>query len=427
MSGRSEAERDRSWEWFARPARPPANTLPPGLADHPDYEVIRVLGRGGMGVVYLVENKLMGRKEVLKIVGSHLLNRPGIEERFLREIRSAAKLHHANIVTAYRAMRIRESIVFAMEYVEGDDLAKRVKTNGPLQVTHACNFVYQAALGLQHAFEHGMVHRDIKPSNLMLARDGKRSVIKVLDFGLAKVASEGQTESNLTREGQMLGTPDYIAPEQIRDAQSADIRADIYSLGCTLYFLLAGRPPFVADHVWDVYDAHISQVANPLNLVRPEVPVEVATLVAKMLAKEPNRRFQTPGEVAQALVPFFRFPASGGQISPRIETRSERPDGGPSQSPYISNPTAEPATPSTVPATKVDTTAKGGRDEVNWESLVQVEQDTLIAEPEKPPARATRNRKRTDPAAPTQIMAGGARGRRIWPGLARGRHHHHRG
>ena len=292
--------------------------MPPGLADHPDYEIIRELGRGGMGVVYLARNKLMGRLEVLKVVGGHLVERPGVRDRFLREVQSAAKLQHKNIVTAYSAMRLGESIVLAMEYVEGDDLAKVVKSGGPLPVVHACYFIYQAALGLQHAHERGMVHRDIKPANLILAREGKKAVVKVLDFGLAKVTSEGQADSGLTREGQMLGTPDYIAPEQIRDAQSADIRADIYSLGCTFYYLLTGGPPFRGDSLWDVYQAHFSMDAGPLNLVRPEVPVELAALVAKMMAKEPGRRFQTPGEVAQALTPFFKPGASPG---PRTEPR----------------------------------------------------------------------------------------------------------
>ena len=229
------------------PAPPPASTLPPGLADHPDYEILRELGQGGMGVVYLAQNKLMGRKEVLKVVSSHLINRRGVLDRFLGEIRNAARLHHPNIVTAYSALRLGESLVLAMEYVEGLDLAKLVKASGPLPVANACNYVHQAALGLQHAHEHGMVHRDIKPSNLMLARQGNRAVIKVLDFGLAKVQSEGPADGGLTHEGQMLGTPDYIAPEQIGDARRADIRADIYSLGCTLYYLLTGGPPFQGD------------------------------------------------------------------------------------------------------------------------------------------------------------------------------------
>ena len=129
--------------------------MPPELADHPDYEVVRELGRGGMGVVYLVQNKLMGRPEVLKVVGGHLLEQPGVRERFLREVQSAAKLQHKNIVTAYSAMRLGANIVLAMEYVEGDDLAKVVKSDGPLPVANACYVIYQAALGLQHAHERG--------------------------------------------------------------------------------------------------------------------------------------------------------------------------------------------------------------------------------------------------------------------------------
>ena len=193
-----------------------------------------------------------------------------------------------------------------MQYVEGYDLSKLVEKSGPLPVAHACNFVYQAALGLQHAHEHGMVHRDIKPSNLMLAREGNKPVIKILDFGLAKVTSEGAVDAGLTHEGQMLGTPHYIAPEQSVNAQKADIRADIYSLGCTLYCLLAGFPPFDAASLYELLQAHHSMDAKPLNFVRPEVPAELAAVVAKMLAKEPERRFQTPAEVAEALKPFFR-------------------------------------------------------------------------------------------------------------------------
>jgi serine/threonine protein kinase len=306
----SPFDRSRSLERSADAAPFQTATLPPALADQPDYEILRELGRGGMGVVYMAHNKLMGRKEVLKVVSGDLINRPGVRDRFLREIRAAANLHHPNIVTAYSAFRAGASIVFAMEYVEGYDLARLVKGQRPLDVAQACKFVHQAALGLQYAHEHGMVHRDIKPSNLMLARHGQKPVVKVLDFGLAKVTSEGQSDSSLTREGQMLGTPDFIAPEQIRNAQSADIRADIYSLGCTLYYLLTGRPPFAGDSLWDLYQAHFSMDARPLNFVRAEVPVELAALVAKMMAKDPQRRFQQPRDVAQALNRSFRAAAT---------------------------------------------------------------------------------------------------------------------
>ena len=170
---------------------PAAATLPPGLADHPDYEIKRELGRGGMGVVYLAHNQLMGRDEVLKVMGRHIIERPGVLDRFVREIRAVARLRHPNIVAAYHAARLGESIVFAMEYVDGLDLSRMVKAKGPLPVSHACNFVYQAALGLQHAHEEGLVHRDIKPGNLMLARKGDKATVKILDFGLAKATSEG--------------------------------------------------------------------------------------------------------------------------------------------------------------------------------------------------------------------------------------------
>ena len=143
-----------------------------------------------MGVVYLAKNKLMDRLEVLKVVNKTLLDRPGAVERFLREIRSAAKLSHANVVAAYSAVQVGDLLAFAMEYVEGQDLAAVVKTQGPLPVAHACYYVQQAALGLQHAFEKNMVHRDIKPQNLILAREGKKHIVKVLDFGLAKVMRE---------------------------------------------------------------------------------------------------------------------------------------------------------------------------------------------------------------------------------------------
>jgi hypothetical protein len=290
----------------ASPVPPAAETLPPGLAENPDYEVLGELGRGGMGVVYLARNRLMGRKEVLKVISGNLMDRSIVRERFLREIRNAAQLHHPNIVTAYSAVRAGDRIVLAMEHVEGDDLAKLVKRQGPLPVAHAANFAYQAALGLQHAHERGMVHRDIKPSNLMLARQGKRATVKILDFGLAKATQEAPVEGGLTREGQMLGTPDYVAPEQSLDAQKADIRADIYSLGCTLYYLLTGGPPFEANSLYEILQAHHSRDAQPLNLARPEVPAELAALVAKMMAKDPAHRFQTPGEVARALKPFFK-------------------------------------------------------------------------------------------------------------------------
>jgi serine/threonine protein kinase len=356
---------------------PAAETLPPELVDNPDYEIVRELGRGGMGVVYLVRNRLMGRLEVLKVVGKHLVERPSVLDRFLREIRSAASLHHPNIVSAYSAMRLGQGVVLAMEYVDGDDLSKLVKTKGPLPVVNACYFAYQAALGLQHAYERGMVHRDIKPANLILAREGKRGIVKVLDFGLAKVTSEGQFDSGLTHEGQMLGTPDYIAPEQIVDAQKADIRADIYSLGCTLYYLLTGGPPFRGKSLYDLLQAHHSTDAQPLNLARPDVPAELAALVAKLMAKERHRRFQTPGEVAQALTPFFKPGAkqAGATVPTPVAVPAAEAD-------PIAEATVPPPREVATPARRP--TSKRSPEGVAWESLIEFEQTepaTLASNP----------------------------------------------
>jgi WD40 repeat protein/serine/threonine protein kinase len=278
----------------------------------PGYEIVAELGRGGMGVVYLAKNKLMSRHEVLKVVNKELLDHAGAAARFLREICSAAQLNHPNIVTAYAALPFGDLLVFAMEYVEGEDLARVVRARGPLPVVNACHYVQQAAMGLQHAFDKGMVHRDIKPANLILARDGKKHIIKILDFGLARAAREKEGASRkltavdrkLTQLGTVLGTPEYIAPEQILDAAGADIRADVYSLGCTLYFLLTGKPPFQEKSLDDLLQAHRSAEPTPLDKVQKEVPAELAAVVARMMAKDPTQRYQKPVDVAQALAPF---------------------------------------------------------------------------------------------------------------------------
>jgi serine/threonine protein kinase len=298
----------------------------PELRDHSQYDVLKELGRGGMGVVYLARNKLMDRPEVLKVVNKQLLDHPGAAERFLREIRSAAKLSHPNIVTAHSAFQAGELLVFAMEYVEGQTLAQFVQAYGRLPVANACYYAHQVALGLQHAFEKGMVHRDIKPQNLILARENKKHIVKILDFGLAKATREGEdTDRGLTGTGAMLGTPDYIAPEQTLDAAKADIRADIYSLGCTLYYLLAGTPPFKANSQFELLRAHHQTEATRLDRLRADVPAELANVVAKMMAKDPAKRYQKPAEVAQALAPFVK--ATGKSLPSVLPAESKKKSG----------------------------------------------------------------------------------------------------
>lgn len=263
-----------------------------------------------MGVVYQAEHRLMERTVALKVIHARLLSSNLAVERFRLEVKAAAKLSHRNIVTAFDAEQAGDLHFLVMEYIEGTSLADLVHRRGPLSVLHACNYILQAAKGLQHAYEKGMVHRDIKPHNLM---HSKRGVIKVLDFGLARFASQQQAESGdtvLTRDGATVGTPDYIAPEQARNSRQADIRADIYSLGCTLYFLLAGRPPFPTGTAIEKVLAHCERTATPLSSLRDDVPPAVSQIVLRMMDKDPLKRFQTPAELVDALRPFGKRDSS---------------------------------------------------------------------------------------------------------------------
>lgn len=274
--------------------RPP---LPPALAAYTDYEVIRELGRGGMGAVYLARNRLTDRLEALKVKTG-----TGYGERFAREIQAAARLTHPNVVAVHSARLILDTLVLAMEYVDGVDLGRLVTTRGPLPVTLACEVARQAAVGLQFAHDAGIVHRDVKPGNLILAEgDGPVGVVKVLDFGLAKMGDTPNDE-------WMIGTPAYAAPEQFLHPDRADARADIYALGGTLHFLLTGDPPFRTGPEKELTRRHREDAPPRVDALRPGVPVAVVELIVRMLAKDPADRPQTAAEVARALEPW----ASGG-------------------------------------------------------------------------------------------------------------------
>lgn len=281
----------------------PCPDLPPELARHPKYLILRELGRGGMGVVYQARQTVMNRQVVIKVINRSLLEQPGAVERFRREVQAAAQLSHPNIVAAYDAEQAGELHILVMEFVPGQSLAEVLEKKGPLSVANACYYVRQTAVGLQHAHDRGMVHRDIKPQNLMLTPKGR---IKILDFGLAKLVSERGKSKGLTPSDACMGTPEYISPEQAQDASSADIRADLYSLGCTLYCLLAGRPPFREETWMKTILAHIQKAPPPLPELRPDVPDRLWRVVARLLAKDPAQRYQKPVEVVQALAPFAK-------------------------------------------------------------------------------------------------------------------------
>ncbi len=268
------------------------------------------LGEGGMGQVFKARHLLMKRLVAVKLIRKERLAQPEAVRRFHRELRAVAALQHPNIVMAFDGGQVGDVHFLAMEYVEGTDLNKLVNKSGPLPIAQACNYIRQAAVGLQHAHECSLVHRDIKPANLLLSlvksasnAQGAEAVVKVMDMGLARL-NQGvgeQTAAELTVEGTVMGTPDYIAPEQAQDSTRADIRADSYSLGCTLYFLLTGQPPFPGGSLAQKLLRHQQTQLAPVTSRRPDVPAGVVAVLARMLAKLPAERYQTPAEVARAL------------------------------------------------------------------------------------------------------------------------------
>lgn len=271
----------------------------PELANHPRYRLQACLGAGGMGTVYRAEHRLMDRQVAIKVINRALMAKSGAIERFKREIKAAARLSHPNIVTVYDAEESGQLHFLVMELVEGTSLDHVVEEQGALPIQAACDYARQAALGLQHAFESGLVHRDLKPHNLMLTPKG---TVKILDFGLASLGHEERSTEPLTLAGDGIGTPEYMAPEQIRDARTADIRADIYSLGCTLYFLLTGQPPIPEGPVLRKIVLQLEGIPTAVTELRTDVPAPLARIVERMMAKAPDLRFQTPQEVVEALL-----------------------------------------------------------------------------------------------------------------------------
>lgn len=268
------------------------------------YVLLERLGQGGMGQVFKARHVLMDRIVALKIIHADRLDQPEALGRFRREMQAAAKLAHPNVVLAHDAALLGEVYYLVMEYVEGNDLARLLKQHTRLAPGQACAYVRQAALGLQHAHERGLVHRDIKPSNLILA---SRGMVKILDLGLARLRTsmdKGAASADLTREGSVMGTPDYIAPEQALDSRTADIRADIYSLGCTLYHFLTGQPPFPGGSLTEKLLKHQQAEPERVEILCPDVPPGLGAVVRKMMAKQPKDRYRDPQEAADALAPF---------------------------------------------------------------------------------------------------------------------------
>jgi serine/threonine protein kinase len=279
-----------------------------------EYKVLERLGRGRMAGVYKAEHRL-GQVVAIKVLPPSKARDANLKSRFLREARLALQLNHPNVVRAFQVGECNGLHYLVMEHLEGETLADLFARRGKLAPSEAVRHIHQALLGLQHIHVLGLVHRDLKPSNLMLvypegvpADETVGGSVKVLDIGLGRqLMEEGPPgdETALTSEGVVLGTPDYMAPEQARDPRSVDIRSDIYSLGCVLYHALAGRPPFTDANLLNLMIRHATEEAQPLKELNAAVPDELQQIVSCMMAKDPASRYATPERAARELQVFL--------------------------------------------------------------------------------------------------------------------------
>ncbi|QEL20957.1 bifunctional serine/threonine-protein kinase/formylglycine-generating enzyme family protein [Limnoglobus roseus] len=281
----------------------------PGLSIGP-YRVADLLGEGAMGRVFRATHMRLGREVALKVIRRDKLANPLTVRRFQQEIRAVAQLSHPNVVMAFDADEANGDHFLAMEFVDGTDLTKLVRERGPMPIPVACDYIRQAALGLHHAYERGMVHRDVKPSNIIAAKTGQ---VKVLDLGLAMLntATASESSTRVTQEGFVLGTPDFLAPEQAQNPQQVDTRADVYALGTTLFYLLTGQTPYEGGNSTEKLLKHITDPPPQLLARMPTAPPQLDAIIQWMTAKDPRHRPQTPVEVAHALLPFCPPPPPG--------------------------------------------------------------------------------------------------------------------
>ena len=285
-----------------------------------EYRILDILGTGGMGWLYVAVNETSGEKAAVKVISKHMEN--DYITRFKLEAKAGLMLNHPNIVRTIKLGETDEIWYVGMELVEGISLQELIGRQGCIPWPQACSLIAQAAAGLQHAHEKGLVHRDVKPGNLLVKKNG---TVKVLDFGLALVGrgEDGEEFMLAMISGQgCVGTADYIAPEQTLDSFQVGPQADIYSLGCTLYCALTGMVPFPGESVSKKLRAHRTKTARPVREIKPEVPVAVEEIVAKMMARKVSERYATAAEVLAALQPHARRDSAAFDFSQVLAQRS---------------------------------------------------------------------------------------------------------
>jgi hypothetical protein len=282
------------------------------------YKLLERIGVGGMGQVFLCEHLFMRRRVAVKVLPPAKAEQPAALGRFYREARAAGSLEHPNIVRTHDIDQDGNLHYLVMEYVDGANLLDVVKKFGPLDVGRAADYVRQIATGLEYAFRKDIIHRDVKPGNILVTRDG---TAKLLDLGLARFYKDHGDLLTLKYDDKIvLGTADYVAPEQVANSHAVDIRADIYALGATLYFLLAGHPVFTSGTVSQKLLWHRTKEPTPIRQIRPEVPEGLAAVLARMMAKDTAARYQTPAQVAADLEPFVpaRVPLPAPEEMPQL-------------------------------------------------------------------------------------------------------------
>jgi serine/threonine protein kinase len=258
-----------------------------------DYQIVGILGAGGMGKVYKVRNVISDRLEAMKVLLPDLVAQAELADRFLREIKVQASLEHPNIASLHTAVRVENQLLMLMEFVDGMTLEQRLK-DGPLPVSEAVDYIAQVLSALEFAHRHGVIHRDIKPANMMLTPGG---VVKLMDFGIAKAS----TDQRLTMTGTTMGSLYYMSPEQIQGASNIDARADLYSVGVSLYELTTGKRPFDGDSQFAIMSAHLEKTPIPPVAIDPKLPQALNDAILMSVAKDPAARFQTAGAFRNAL------------------------------------------------------------------------------------------------------------------------------
>jgi serine/threonine protein kinase len=283
------------------PSQTPAPGTPPAV-DYTDrtigdYRLLRRIGQGGMGQVFLAEQLSLKRKVALKILKADVAANPSALKRFKAEAETVARATHANIVQVYAIDKFEDLHFMALEYVEGRNLRQYLEKKGPPDILLALSIMRQVAAALQRASELGIIHRDIKPENILLTRKGE---VKVADFGLSRSLTGEQIALNLTQSGVVMGTPLYMSPEQV-EGKAVDTRTDIYSFGVTCYHMMAGQPPFQGEGAFAVALKHVREEPTPLRTIRPDLPELFCGVIQKMMAKNPDQRYQTCRELFKDL------------------------------------------------------------------------------------------------------------------------------